>query len=151
MQFTVAAVGRMKSGPITEQWEEFQRRLNWTVKLLEVEERKKLPAAQLKAREGELLLGAVPSDAFPIALDSGGQALSSKDFAARLDGWMNEGRSHIAFVIGGADGLTGDVLAKAEFKLSLGPMTWPHMFARVMLAEQLYRAQCIMTNHPYHR
>ncbi|MAF48816.1 MAG: 23S rRNA (pseudouridine(1915)-N(3))-methyltransferase RlmH [Rhodospirillales bacterium] len=151
MQITVAAVGRMKSGPAANQWEDYRRRLTWPVKLKEVEERKKLPAARMMAREAELLAAAVPGDAFLIALDPAGKSLSSTEFASQMGRWMNDGQSHFAFVIGGADGLAQELLGGARFKLSLGPMTWPHMLARVMLIEQLYRAQCILTNHPYHR
>jgi len=151
MQITVTAVGRMKSGPVAFQWNDYAKRLNWPVTLKEVEARKKLPDSQLILYEGKLLDDALPGDAFVIALDPNGKRLSSKDFANQMQRWMNRGCSHFAFVIGGAGGLAGTVLAKAEFRLSLGAMTWPHMLARVMLMEQLYRAQCILTKHPYHR
>jgi 23S rRNA (pseudouridine1915-N3)-methyltransferase len=151
MQITVAAVGRMKATPAALQWEDYRKRLAWPVRLKEVEERKKLPEAQLILREAELLAAAVPQDALLIALDAGGKTLSSQAFAAQMQRWMNGGRSQFAFVIGGAGGLAGALVAGARFQLSLGAMTWPHMLARVMLIEQLYRAQCILTKHPYHR
>ena len=151
MQITVTAVGRMKSGPVALQWNDYAQRLNWPVTLKEVEARKKLANSQRNLYEGRLLDDALPSDAFVIALDPSGKRLSSKDFAKQMQRWMNHGCSHFSFVIGGAGGLAGTVLAKAEFRLSLGAMTWPHMLARVMLMEQLYRAQCILTKHPYHR
>ncbi len=151
MQITIAAVGRMKSSPAALQWEDYRKRLTWPVSLKEVEERKKLPEPQMILREAELLSAAVPADALLIALDPGGKSLSSEAFAGQMQRWMNDGRSQFAFVIGGAGGLAGALLAQAGFKLSLGAMTWPHMLARVMLIEQLYRAQCILTKHPYHR
>ena len=151
MQITVAAVGRMKSSPAALQWEDYRKRLTWPISLKEVEERKKLPEPQMILREAELLSAAVPADALLIALDPSGKSLSSEAFAAQMQRWMNDGRSQFAFVIGGAGGLAGVLLAQAGCKLSLGAMTWPHMLARVMLIEQLYRAQCILTKHPYHR
>jgi len=151
MQITVAAVGRMKSGPVASQWNDYAERLNWPITLKEVDARKKLPESQLILYEGRLLDAALPHDALVIALDPGGKNLSSRDFAKQIQRWMNHGCSHFAFVIGGAGGLDGTVLARAGFRLSLGAMTWPHMLARVMLMEQLYRAQCILTKHPYHR
>ena len=151
MQITIAAVGRMKFSPAALQWEDYRKRLAWPISLKEVEERKKLPEPQMILREAELLSAAVPADALLIALDPGGKSLSSEAFAGQMQRWMNGGRPQFAFVIGGAGGLAGALLAQAGFKLSLGAMTWPHMLARVMLIEQLYRAQCILTKHPYHR
>ena len=86
-----------------------------------------------------------------IALDMRGKSLSSEDFAALLSRWRDEGAGDLAFAIGGAEGLDDTLCAAAALTLSLGAMTWPHMLVRVMLAEQLYRAQTILTGHPYHR
>ena len=151
MQITVAAVGRMKSSPAAQQWQDYAKRLTWPVSLKEVEMRKKIPEPQMVLGEAELLSAAVPDGALLIALDTSGKSLSSEEFATQMQRWMNGGRSQFAFVIGGAGGLAGALVAQAGFKLSLGAMTWPHMLARVMLIEQLYRAQCILTKHPYHR
>lgn len=85
-----------------------------------------------------------------MALDLGGEAPTSEALAARLARWEEAGRAP-CFLIGGAEGLDPAVLARAEWRLSLGPMTWPHFLVRGMLAEQLYRAQAIRTGHPYHR
>ena len=151
MQITVAAVGRMKSSPAAQQWQDYAKRLTWPISLKEVEMRKKLPEAQMVLGEAELLSAAVPVDALLIALDPVGKSLSSEAFAAQMQRWMSDGQSQFAFVIGGASGLAAGLVARARFKLSLSEMTWPHMLARVMLIEQLYRAQCILTKHPYHR
>ncbi len=151
MQITVAAVGRMKSSPTAQQWQDYAKRLTWPVSLKEVEMRKKLPEAQTVLGEAELLSAAVPDGALLIALDPSGKSLSSNAFAALMQRWMSDGQSQFAFVIGGAGGLAGALVGRAGFKLSLGEMTWPHMLARVMLIEQLYRAQCTLTKHPYHR
>lgn len=86
-----------------------------------------------------------------VALDERGQAWTSRAFADRLAAWRDAGAPGLAFAIGGADGLGGAVIERADAVLSLGAMTWPHFLARVMLLEQLYRAQQILAGHPYHR
>ena len=101
--------------------------------------------------EGELLLKAVPEGALVVALDAAGKTLTSAAFAKRLGAWRDGGVKDVAFLIGGADGLDGAVTGAADEVLSLGAMTWPHLLARAMLAEQIYRAQCILAGHPYHR
>ena len=110
-----------------------------------------MPAAQLKRREGELLLGGLPARVPLIALDECGSAWSSRALADRIGAWRDRGVPELAFAIGGADGLDAVVLSRAEAVLSLGPMTWPHLLVRGMLLEQLYRAQQILAGHPYHR
>jgi 23S rRNA (pseudouridine1915-N3)-methyltransferase len=149
MDITVAAVGRMKSGPIQALWDDYAKRITWRLKLREVEEKRPLSPAELKAREAELLRKALPERATLVALDAGGRAIDSRTLAQRLSAWQDTGA--VAFVIGGAEGLDEKLIKEATFVLSLGPMTWPHMLARTLLIEQIYRAQCILTNHPYHR
>jgi 23S rRNA (pseudouridine1915-N3)-methyltransferase len=107
-------------------------------------------AAELRKREGEALLAAIPAGAVLVAMDLGGEAPTSEGFAALLERWGAAGKG-IAFAIGGAEGLDPAVLARASHRIALGPMTWPHFLVRGMLAEQLYRAQAIRQNHPYHR
>ena len=86
-----------------------------------------------------------------MAMDRGGRELASTDLAKKLGAWQDDGISEIAFVIGGSDGLDQTILDKAQLKIAMGAMTWPHLLARVMLIEQIYRAQCILSNHPYHK
>jgi 23S rRNA (pseudouridine1915-N3)-methyltransferase len=105
----------------------------------------------LKAREADLILAALPAGAHLIALDERGAAWSSRRLADRLAVWRSEGARELAFAIGGAEGLGTAVLDRADEKLSLGAMTWPHRLIRGMLLEQLYRAQQIAAGHPYHR
>lgn len=151
MRLTVAAVGRWKSGPERALYEQFARRLAWPLELKQVEEKKKLPPHKLVRREGELLLAAVPKGAVVVALDQRGKPMTSAAFAKRLGAWRDDGVGDVAFVIGGAEGLDESVRKKAALIVSLGPMTWPHLMVRALLAEQLYRAQAILTGHPYHR
>ncbi|MDD9877549.1 MAG: 23S rRNA (pseudouridine(1915)-N(3))-methyltransferase RlmH [Magnetovibrio sp.] len=151
MQNVIVAVGRFKAGPEKALFDHFAGRLQPSLELREVEEKKRLSGDQLKNREAELLLAQVPKGAVTVALDGTGNALSSRQLAERLGGWRDDGRRHAAFLIGGADGLDASVLARAELTLSLGPQTWPHLMVRGMLAEQLYRAHSILAGHPYHR
>jgi len=151
LRLLVCAIGRARKDPARALFEQYSRRLGWPLELKEFEERRKLPREQLRARECAMLLAAVPADAAVVALDESGQALSSRALAARIGRWRDDGRGCIAFLVGGADGLDDAVRARADLVLSFGKATWPHMLARAMLAEQLYRAQQILAGHPYHR
>ncbi len=150
------AVGRLRAGPIRTLFQDYARRIKWPLTTREVEERRPLAPSRLKSREGQLLLEALESiggrssNFVTVALDQCGTSLTSAAFAERLDEWRDGGRNPV-FMIGGADGLDRAVLERADFTLSLGAMTWPHLMARVLLAEQLYRAQSILAGHPYHR
>lgn len=151
MRLTIAAVGRLGEGPARRLYRDYAGRLAWPVTLKEVEERRKLPAAKRMASEAALLAAACPKGARIVALDERGRALTSAAFAQLLGKWQAEGVGEIAFAIGGADGLDPEFKKRAALLLSLGPMTWPHLLCRALLAEQLYRAQSILAGHPYHR
>ncbi|GAB4357285.1 MAG: 23S rRNA (pseudouridine(1915)-N(3))-methyltransferase RlmH [Kiloniellaceae bacterium] len=151
MRVTLVAVGRMKAGPAQELYELYARRLRWRITLKEVEERRSLPSEALKQQEGALILAALPRGARTVALDEGGREMTSRDFAAQLGRWQDEGTQDLAFVIGGADGLSDAVRGAADLILSLGRLTWPHMLVRGLVAEQLFRAESILAGHPYHR
>jgi len=151
MRLQIIVVGRLKAGPLQDLAQEYTSRITWKLSFREVEERRKLPAPALKTREGELLLAAVPKGATLVALDAGGKQLASEAFAARIAAWRDNGAADLSFLIGGADGIAEPVLTRADFVLSLGAMIWPHLLARIMLLEQLYRAQQILAGHPYHR
>lgn len=151
MRLTIVAVGKARASPERDLYQHYARRLVWPLTLVEVEEKKKLAPAELKAAEGRKLLAAVPPRATIWALDGRGKALSSEALAEALKKRQDAGEADLALLIGGADGLDRAVLAQARMSLSLGAMTWPHMLVRGMLAEQLYRAQQILAGHPYHR
>ena len=155
MRMTLIAVGRAKPGPVRDLYEHYAERLGHGplggLRLKEVEERRPLAAVQLKRREAELLLAARPKGARLVVLDERGKSLTSGDFAALLARWRDDGVQDLAFAIGGADGLDASVREAAALTLGLGPMTWPHLLTRALLAEQLYRAQSILMGHPYHR
>ncbi len=151
MRLTIACVGRLNDGPMLGLYRDYAGRLAWPITLKEVEERRKLPAAKRMANEAVLLTAAIPKAARIVALDERGKALASAAFAQALSKWQGEGVGDVAFVIGGADGLDPALKKRASLLLSLGAMTWPHLLCRVLLAEQLYRAQSILSGHPYHR
>lgn len=151
MRITIAAVGRLRAGPMQDLLAEYLRRLTWPCDLKEVEEKRQMPPEALKRREGELLLQSLPKQARLIVLDGRGKALTSEAFARVIQDHREAGTGDLAFAIGGAEGLSEAVRAAAERSIAFGAMTWPHLLVRVMLAEQLYRAQSILTGHPYHR
>ena len=151
MRLTIAAVGRLGDGPALRLYRDYAGRLSWPIALKEVEERRKLPAAERMAREAALLAAACPRGARIVALDERGRQLTSAGFAQLLGKWQGEGVGEVAFAIGGADGIDPEFKKRASLVLSLGAMTWPHLLCRALLAEQLYRAQSILTGHPYHR
>ncbi|MHA1597608.1 MAG: 23S rRNA (pseudouridine(1915)-N(3))-methyltransferase RlmH [Alphaproteobacteria bacterium] len=153
MRLLIAAIGRAKAGPERDLFEHYRGRIRqpFSLDLKEVEVKRSLSTSEMKAREAELLLGAVPTGALVVALDERGKSLSSIDFAGKLGGWRDTGEADVVFLIGGADGLDASVRENARLVLSLGAATWPHMLVRGLLAEQVYRAQCILGGHPYHR
>ena len=126
-------------------------RVNWPITLREVELKRPLPVDQAKAEEARLLLDAIGPHATLVALDEHGADWSSADFARSIGLWRDDGVAELAFAIGGADGHGAALLDRAAAKVAFGRMTWPHRLARVMLMEQIYRAQQILVGHPYHR
>jgi 23S rRNA (pseudouridine1915-N3)-methyltransferase len=150
MRVLIAAIGKAKASPEQQLYHDYIKRLPWKCELKELEA-KFDDQAKRKTREGELLLDTCQKYDRIIALDENGKQFSSREFAAQIKNWQQQGASSFAFVIGGADGLDASVLKKSHLAWSLGKATWPHMLVRVLLAEQLYRAHSILTGHPYHR
>jgi len=150
MKITIIAVGKSKSGPEAGMVAEYLKRLPWQITIIEIEEKRPLPSLEKMESEGQKLLAAIPKGHYVVAMDKGGKNLSSKDFARSMEKWVASFQG-ITFIIGGADGLSEKVLSRAHSKLSFGAATWPHMLARVMLVEQLYRAFAIREGHPYHK
>jgi 23S rRNA (pseudouridine1915-N3)-methyltransferase len=126
----------------------YAARLRPALRVVEVAEGRGA-AAEIMRREAEALRARIPAGAFIVALDRSGEAPDSAGLARRLAQWG--GARTLCFVIGGAEGLDPEFLDQAGYRLSLGPLVWPHMLARAMLAEQLFRAQSILAGHPYHR
>ncbi len=155
MKLHLCAVGRLRAGPERDLCTDYVTRFDRTGRALglgpltihEVENRK---GGGMKA-EAALLRKAIPAGAVVCVLDERGRQMTSPDFAAKLADWRDQGRQDLALVIGGADGIDAALRKDADIALSLGKMVWPHMLARVMLTEQLYRAATILAGTPYHR
>lgn len=109
-----------------------------------------IPPEQAKGEEGEKILARLDPDDWVVALDERGKSIDTMGFAAQLSEWQMQGSSP-AVLIGGADGLASEVMAKARQKWSLSALTFPHPLVRVLLSEQIYRAAMVNANHPYHR
>lgn len=147
----ILAVGRARAGAERALFDAYAARLSWPIRLDEVDLKTAQPPARRRVQETEKLLALVPDGAVVLALDAGGTQLSSEAFAAKLGRWRDEGTGVLCLLIGGAEGLGEAAFQRADFVLSLGPMIWPHLLVRGLLAEQLYRAQQILAGHPYHR
>jgi 23S rRNA (pseudouridine1915-N3)-methyltransferase len=155
MRLRVIAVGTRMPGWVRSACSDYFERLPaaFGVTLSEIEpgqRRAGEDARQAIAAEGERLLGSLRPADHVIALDERGTELSTRELAAWLDTRRQQGQD-LAFLIGGPDGLAPEVLSRSNFRWSLSRLTLPHALARVLLAEQLYRAHCILANHPYHR
>lgn len=159
MRISIAAIGRMKSGPETELVNRYLERARGSGKPLgltgfEVHEHVESRAQTADARktdEAKLLLNALSDSTCRIALDERGKSIGSEAFADWLATRRDLGEKHLGIMIGGADGLDPALRKSADLVLSFSPLTWPHQMVRIMLAEQLYRATTILTGHPYHR
>ncbi|MEM1232983.1 MAG: 23S rRNA (pseudouridine(1915)-N(3))-methyltransferase RlmH [Pseudomonadota bacterium] len=155
MRVHICALGRLRGGPESALIQDYVQRFERTgrplgltqLRVVEIDDRK----GGGRAGEADPLRRAVPKGARTICLDERGKTLTSPDFADRIAGWRDTGTQDLAFLIGGADGLDPALRAETDFALSLGKMVWPHMLARVMLTEQLYRAASILAKSPYHR
>lgn len=155
MRFHLCAVGRLRGGAEADLISDYVTRFNRTgralglgpLSVVEVEDRK----GGGMAAEAILLRRALPKGAVICCLDERGTVEPSPAFAQRLAAWRDSGRSDVAFVVGGADGIDPALRAESDHLLSFGAMVWPHMLVRVMLSEQLYRAASILAGGPYHR
>jgi len=155
MKISIIAVGRMKKSLERQQMEDYLKRCPWPVTLTEVEEKRRVTGAERKMREAALIRKALsnigPGRAYVIALDERGKSIDSPRFAHMIGGHQDQGTANLVFIIGGAEGHDPAIRKRADFLLSLSDMTWPHMLVRTMLSEQIYRASCILSGHPYHK
>ncbi len=138
MLLHVIARGKIARSPEADLVARYEKRIGWPVKLTELPETGgRIPAAQSPFRT--------------VLLDEQGDNLPSEKFAALLGAWRDEGMRECRFVLGAADGHSDEERRGADLLLAFGKATWPHLLARAMLAEQLYRATAILAGHPYHR
>jgi 23S rRNA (pseudouridine1915-N3)-methyltransferase len=134
----IVARGRIGRSPEADLVERYLKRIVWPTKLTELPESGGKPPAPAEA-------------GVTILLDEKGEQLGSVEFARKLEQWRDGGKREARFLIGGADGFGDKERAGADLLLAFGKATWPHLLARAMLAEQLWRATSILANHPYHR
>lgn len=154
MRITIIAVGRLKESYWRDAAAEYLKRLRpyATIEIVEIPDRDVTADERGALRlEAEGVLRAIPEAAHVVVLEIGGKQLSSEGLSAWLELAGIEGRSSVAFVIGGAAGLDASVLARADERISFGSMTLPHQLVRVVLLEQVYRSFRIMRGEPYHR
>ncbi len=153
MKLRIVAVGRDRSGLYAPAIEEYARRISRAIRfeLVEVAEAKRHAGTpRAREEEGASILARLDAREHVVALDERGREYTSRELARRLQGWLAAGRD-LAFVLGGADGLSEPVLARAAEKLALSRMTLAHRLARLVLVEQLYRALTIVRGEPYHK
>ena len=159
MKITIVCVGKIKEKYFTMAIDEYSKRLSRYCKLniIEVPDEKTPDQAseaeelQIKKKEGERILSNIKDQAYVIALAIQGKMLDSVELAKKLESLGTYGDSQIVFVIGGSLGLSEEVLARANMKLSFSPMTFPHQLMRVILLEQIYRSYRIISGEPYHK
>lgn len=150
MKTLILAIGKMR-GAEAEWCAEYLKRLKGDVTVKDMAAAKNLPPAETQRAEASLILKALPPKSFVVLLDERGKDMGSRDLAAKIKNWEECGTATLVFIIGGADGVTDEVRSRANATLGFGRLTWPHRLVRVMLLEQLYRAQQINAGHPYHR
>jgi len=159
MNIDILAVGKIKEKYLNEGIGEYSKRLSryCSLNIIEVDDEKSpenlsdKEMEMIKAKEGEKLMSKIPSGAFVVALAIEGKQLSSEALSGKISDIMVDGNSHIVFVIGGSLGLSGEILKRANLKLSFSKMTFPHQLMRMILLEQIYRSFRIMRNEPYHK
>ena len=155
MRLHLLCVGNRQPAWIDQGFDAYARRLprECALALTEVPTRHRGKAADVKRaveREGERLIQSIPEGALVIALDAGGEPWTTRQLADRLEEWRAN-YQHVALLVGSAEGLSAACLERAQYRWSLSPLTLPHGLARILVAEQLYRAWSILNGHPYHR
>ena len=143
--YEIISVGKLKnSSPFSAAYDEYQKRLQGRVSIIKLE-------GKYQGDEHTKVLRKINPDANIIALDEKGKTLTSIEFANKIEQFQTSKNGKTQIIIGGADGLSHEIRQKADLVLSFGKQTWPHMMVRIMLLEQLYRAEKIIAGHPYHR
>lgn len=144
MKINILCVGKMRDKAQLEILQDYLKRMTWRVDF------QIIPTAD-PAKEQQNLLHALPPQGFIMGLDERGDSLNSQEFASKFEKIQSSGSPQATIIIGGADGLGDAIRSRCNFLVSFGKLTWPHMLVRILLLEQLYRAQQIIAGHPYHR
>jgi 23S rRNA (pseudouridine1915-N3)-methyltransferase len=158
VRLLLVSVGRSKAGPGRDLIERYFERaaaagrsLNVRVELREIDESRARRPGNRKLEEAKAIRAALGPGAHIITCDESGKNLSSAEFAADLGRRRDQGEAVVALVLGGPDGFDAEFRASADLVIAFGAMTWPHQLARILAAEQIYRALTILAGHPYHR
>lgn len=150
LKIEIIAVGRMSETYLSA-FQDYERRMKWPMSVRQIEVKVKKNDTAAQKLECEKVSALLDPHAFKIMMDERGKTIKSMEFSGLLDQQIQSGQTKAQIIIGGADGLTQDLRDRANYLLSFGKQTWPHQLARVMLMEQVYRAQQILQGHPYHR
>lgn len=153
MKLTIVAVGNKSPTWVKTGYDEYAKRFprELPLELMEIPApRHHRDPSRFKLLEGEKMLGCLSPDDWVVALEENGRAVTSAQLAEKLSGWQMNGQN-VVFLVGGSDGLADIVLNRANERMSLSSLTFPHYVVRVILAEALYRARSIGIGHPYHR
>ncbi len=159
MNITIICIGKLKEVYWTEAVKEYSKRLGkyclLTISEMKEEKAQAKPSeayeASIRTQEGKNIIKQIKGDMYVIACDLNGSRVSSEELAEKFEVLSIAGKSHIAFIIGGSIGLSQEVLARADFRLSFSDMTFPHQLMRVVLLEQIYRSFKINKNETYHK
>jgi 23S rRNA (pseudouridine1915-N3)-methyltransferase len=144
-------MGKIKGNDLEPLIALYTKRITWPLEFIELGTKKNLKGISLKEEEARLFQEYINPKDVVIALDERGKNITSIQFSEKFAQFEMSNPGKIIFIIGGADGLAPQILERANLKISFGCQTWPHMLVRVMLLEQIYRAQQILIGHPYHR
>ena len=150
LKIDIICIANIKNNAFADLIEMYEKRIHWPLNIISLESKHKNPR-KCQEEETQKILKHLNNQAVIIAMDERGKSISSLAFSKKIENFTHEGRNHIQFVIGGADGLLKDIRQHADILLSFGSQTWPHALVRVMLLEQIYRTQQILAGHPYHR
>lgn len=159
MKITIVTVGKIKEKYLKEAIAEYSKRLRayCDLKIVEVADEKTPDQASqavedgIRSKEGERILKLLKDEMYVITLEISGEMLTSEKLAEKIEHLGIQGKSSIAFVIGGSIGLGKDVLLRSDYALSFSKMTFPHQLMRVILLEQIYRSFKIQRGEPYHK
>jgi len=150
MKIKIISVDQDKSRQFSDMIAEYSKRLSSKLELVDLHPNQNLNTELQKEKEGQDIIKQLTPGSFVVAMDPHGKQLSSEEFAATINAWQLNSKQ-ISFVIGGAYGLSNEVKQRADTLLSLSKMTMPHRIAKLVLVEQIYRAQTISQGHPYHK
>jgi len=151
MRVSILAIGKNRRGVFKDLYEFYATRIQWEIQLVELEIQKTPDWKKQRLNETKKLLSSAPKGSLIVILDEAGKLITSRALSDWINNQVDIGAKDVSFLIGGSHGLDLSAISSPNLMISLGRVTWPHLMIRGMIAEQLYRAQQIRRNHPYHR